>query len=58
MYGAKRGQFKEEAEKINQKNMLFADDTTIVSQPDKLDEAKETTKKVMGLFEERKNESK
>ena len=40
------------------KNVLFADDTTILGEHQHIEEAKSTTKKVMSFFEEQTNETK
>ena len=47
-----------EAKHIDLKYALFADDTTILSNKESMDVARDTTKRVMGLFEEKTNESK
>ena len=40
------------------KYALLADDTTILSNKESMDVARDTTKRVLGLFEEKTNESK
>ena len=47
-----------EAKHIDLKYALFADDTTILSNRESMDVARDTTKRVMGLFEEKTNDSK
>ena len=47
-----------EAKHIDLKYALFADGTTILSNKESVDVARDTTKRVMGLFEEKTNASK
>ena len=47
-----------EAKHIDLKYALFVDDTTILSNMESMDVARDTTKRVMGLFEEKTNASK
>ena len=54
----RRDQKNQEAQSFQIKNVLFADDTTILCQPTYMENAKNTTKRIMGLFEEKTNESK
>ena len=54
----KRDKQNAEAKHIDLKYALFADDTTILSNRESMDVARDTTKRVMGLFEEKTNDSK
>ena len=54
----RRDQKNSEARRVRLKNILFADDTTILSQATNMEAAKQTTKEVMKLFEEKINDSK
>ena len=54
----KRDKQNAEAKHIDLKYALFADDTFILSNKEGMDVARDTTKRVMGLFEEKTNESK
>ncbi|XP_075256680.1 uncharacterized protein LOC142349151 [Convolutriloba macropyga] len=54
----RRDQKNQEAQSFQIKNVLFADDTTILCQPTYMENAENTTKRIMGLFEEKTNEAK